>query len=111
MDAEDLKSEISFGLWRTWSHAFQNNVIDSTTKKLMIKALVSEYWCLFEKGARRTTDGRRRLMELFNKINELICYRLMTEPRLQMSLFTPHLVGPNRQVWPKPSRVVGLAPI
>lgn len=109
VDEQSMTTEVSFGLWRTWSHALALNAADLATRRLMIKVLVSEYWGLVARGYNKTTHGRKALLELFDNINAMICFRLMTEPRIQMSLFTPHLVGPKRQVWPTPGPL-GIAP-
>jgi hypothetical protein len=85
------------------------NMTDVATRRLMIKVLVGEYWGLVARGFNKTTSGKKALLEIFDNVNAMICFRLMTEPRVQMSLFTPHLVGPKRQVWTRPG-VIGIAP-
>lgn len=105
-----LRSEIEAELWTTWGHSIELKIVSSETIRAMVKTLIAEYWRSYNRGDMQTMDGMTRLLRIFVKINDLITYRLLTEPKLSCRLFTPHILNQYHKRWNHQSRMVGLPP-
>jgi hypothetical protein len=102
--------DIESGLWVSWKHAVSLNITSTDLVRAMIKLLIAEYWRSYNKGDMNMLDGMTRLLRIFKTVNDLINYRLLTEPKLSRRLFTPHLLDQHQCIWPRRSRIVGLPP-
>lgn len=110
MDMAAMMEEVNYRLWRCWICGFKNHALTQKERSMAIKLLAAYYWKLYYEGVLMTSDGRKTLLDLFKEINDLIVYRLLTEPRLSLAMFTPHLVDDKRKPWPKASDICGLPP-
>lgn len=101
-----ITEEMGHGLWRVWKYGLSDLTLDQ--RKRCIKHMVKYYWELVEKDYTKSVEGCKVLIDLFLNINFHLQYRMLTEARMQIGLFCPHLVDRCNKSWGYPNDIMGL---